>query len=505
MSMSAVGVFLPSAGMDDSAAAVPATAALGVQAARGTAAALFSQLIVAAIYAATSLILARLLSPEDFGLFAIAFAVVGVLEIAQRGGLTLPLVQARTLTDQQLAALFWFCAAVGAAQVIVAWLAAPLVSWVYADARIAAPIAVLALGFVATSVSTTEEAMIRRTMRFSRLAVFEVSSVAGAALVAIVSAWLGAGYWSLVYLQVARQFLFAGMLLAVGGVPRGRPRRAEIAPLVRFGRVMVAFEAVAFANSKIDNLIVGWFAGPAALGFYAKAFEFIGLASNQVNQPIGNVVHATLSRLQDEPRRYQTSLLNGVLLSTTVSAPLIIFIAAHAPLLFVVVFGQKWLASAAIFRLLAPGALVMAMSAAVGWIFVSLGRAERQLPWALLTSIITVIAFVVGARWGAPGVATAFSVSRVAFFIPTLMFTCVRTPVPWTSILKILSRPVAAGAVAALASISVVGGNATGAWSLALAASAFAASYVVSWIALPGGLALVRQQIEFASRVYRHA
>lgn len=497
--MSAIEELHPSAAIDDSAGVAAAPTGLSGQAARGTAAALASQMVMAGMYAASSLLLARLLSPEDFGVFAIAFAVVGIVEIAQHGGMIVPLVQTRSLTQAQLATLFWFCAAVGALQTVCGWLAAPLAGWLYADSRITAPIAVLALGFLATGLTTTEVALMRRRMRFGRLAVLEVSAVAVAATVAVVSAWYGAGYWSLVYLQLTRQFLLVGLLLLAGaGVPRPRLRRAEIAPLVRFGRVMVAFEAVGFANAKVDNLIVGWFAGPAALGLYAKAFEILFLTTSQINLPIGNVVHATLSRLRNDSMRYRELLERFVLLSTSLAVPLIAFIAVHAPLVVVVLFGEKWLPSASIFRALAPGALVMTISASVGWIFMSLGRAQRQLPWALSTSAVTVIAFLIGARWGALGVAVAFSTSRVLLLIPTLVFTCHGSGVAWLSILRAAARPMGASAVAALVSSSIAQFLPIGFWSLLLLTGVFAASYVACWIVPPGGISLIREQLVFA-------
>ena len=492
--------------MDDNASLTSAPGRLGAQAARGTAAALSSQVLLTGIYAASSLALARLLSPEDFGVFAIAFAVIGVLEIAQHGGMIVPLVQTQSLQHSQMATLFWFCAAVGAVLTACGWLLAPLAGWIYADSRVTAAIAVLAIGFVATGLTTTEVALMRRRMQFARLAVLEIASVGGAAAIAIVAAWLGAGYWSLVYLQVFRQVLFSGMLLVIAGrVPSPRLRRAEIAPLVQFGRVMVAFEAVGFANAKIDNLIVGWFAGPIALGFYAKAFEILLLTTSQISLPIGNVAHATLSRVQDEAARYRESLARFVLLSTSFSVPLITFVATHAPLVVVVLFGEKWLPSASIFRVLAPGALAMTMSASVGWIFVSLGRANRQLPWALGTSAITVIAFVAGARWGAFGVAVALSATRVVLLIPTLVFTCHGSPVQWFTIVRAAVRSMAASAIAALISSGVAQLIPAGFWSLSLVTCVFAACYVACWIVQPGGIVLMRQQLAFARAGYRHA
>jgi PST family polysaccharide transporter len=268
---------------------------------------------------------------------------------------------------------------------------------------------------------------------------------------------------------------------------------------------MVAFEAVGFANAKIDNLIVGWFAGPVALGFYAKAYEILLLATSQISLPIGNVVHATLSRVQDDASRFRESLARFVLLSTSISLPLVAFIAAHAPLVIVVLFGEKWLPSAAIFRALTPGALAMTISTSVGWIFVSLGRAHRQLPWALVSSAVTVMAFFIGAQWGALGVAIALSACRVVLLIPTLVFTCHGSPVGWFSIVRAAARPMAASAIAVLVSSGVARFLPVGFWSLSLLTCVFGACYVACWIGQPGGVLLIRQQLKFARVRYGHA
>lgn len=478
---------------------------LPVRATVATAAAFASQAISFVCYAVVSIVLARLLSPEDFGLFAIAFAVTSVFDIARDGGMVVPLVQTRTLTSAQLDALFWFNAAIGAGLTLIAWLTAPAVGWLYADARVAPIIAALAIAFLFAGVSTTELALLRRQLRFWRLAVCEVAALAVAAALALVVASRGGRYWALVCLHLSRQILLGLLLvLAAGRLPPPTLQWKAIAPLARFGRTMMAFEVIGYLNTRIDNLIVGWFAGPVALGFYAKAFELLLLPVNQVNLPLGHVVHATLSRLQDDPRRYRLSLQRGLLLGASLGMPLIAFLFGHAALVIGVVLGAQWLPSAPIFRALAPAAFLMTVTAGVGWIFTSLGRAERQLPWAIVTTALTVAAFVVGAQWGALGIAIAFSACRAVLFIPTLIFTCHRSPVSWVDVLRAVARPAAASLIALVVSTRV-GPLADGPWALAVVGTVFAITYLTCWMALPGGVPLVRDHVLLGRSLYRSA
>ena len=125
----------------------------------------------------------------------------------------------------------------------------------------------------------------------------------------------------------------------------------------------------------------------------------------------------------------------------TLGMPLIAFCYANAHAIILQLLGGQWLPSVAIFRALAPAAACMTITAAVGWIFLSTGRARRHLRWSIITTAITLIAFVAGTRWGVVGVAAAFSLTRVLLLIPTLIFTCVGSIIRWVDILSIAARP----------------------------------------------------------------
>jgi O-antigen/teichoic acid export membrane protein len=479
---------------------------LNVRAARGTAAAFVSQALKFALNFGVTIVLARLLTPEAFGLFAIAFAVTGFLEFAKDGGMIVPVVQRESLEPEQLATLFWFNAGTGLLVTLVTILISPLVGRLFSDPRLVPVTCALALVFLAGGLSTQHAALLRRQLRFTALAACELGALAVASAIAVATAARGAGYWSLVYFQLAREVVQTVLIIAATRwMPRWPTRWSSIGPLLRFGGLMMVFDLLGYLTFKVDNFIVGWALGPAALGLYDKAYQLLLLPINQISLPLSGVVHATLSRLQREPARYRLYLQRALLLSTGLGMPLTLYLFANARTVIGQLLGPQWLSAVPIFQALTPAALTMSITACVGWIFLSLGRVERQLPWSLLTTGVTVAAFAVGTHWGAVGVAIAFSLSRVVLLVPTLIFTCTGAPVSWTDILRTAGRP-AIGSLAGLAaSLAMDHVLATDGWTLPRNAAAFALAYGVVWVIEPGGRRLLREHLQLTRLLYQHS
>ena len=469
---------------------------LATRAVRGTAAAFISQGGKFALNFGVAIALARLLSPRDFGLFAIAFAVTGFLEFAKDGGMVVPVIQTETLSSEQIDTLFWFNSAVGLAVTLVGFAAAPVVGRIYSDARLVPVTCALALVFLAGGLSTQHLALLRRQMRFTTLAICEIVALVIAAAAAIIAALRGAQYWALVLFQLVREVLQTVFVIAATRwLPSWPKRWASIGPLVRFGGLMMVFDIIGYLNFKVDNLIVAWFLGPAALGFYDKAYQFLLLPVNQINAPLSNVVHSTLSRLQQEPERYRAYLTRAIMLSTSLGLPLVAFLGVNARTVITQLLGAQWLPSVPVFQALVPAAATMTVTTCVGWIFLSLGRATRQLKWAAFTTVLTVGAFLIGVRSGAVGVALAFSLSRVVLFVPTLVFTCHESPVAWTSVLATSARPAFASVIAAATSVALDAIFPVTGWTLLRNGIVFAAVYHLCWLMIPGGRTLFRENL----------
>ena len=463
---------------------------------RSTIVAFTAQLLSFLINFGVSITLARRLEPEDFGLFGIAFAVIGVFDFARHGGMVVPIIQSETITGEQRTTLFWFNAGLGLSLALLAVAMAPLVGHVYADDRLVPLIAALGLIYLASGVSTQHLALLRRNMRFTAIATCELTALLLAAVLAVWSALHDARYWALIVFQLARELLQSLFFVIAAPWRPGWPTRSTmVTPFLRSGGIMMLHEFLGYLNFKVDNLIVGWRLGPGALGVYGKAYEFLLLPINQIIAPLSFVVHSSLSRLQREPDAYRTFLLRAVLLATGLGLPITAFLFANAHTLIVQVLGAQWLASVPIYRALAPAAASMTLTCSVGWIFLSLGRAQRQAWWSGLTTVVTVVAFVIGTSWGVEGVAVAFSITRVLLLIPTLVFTCAGTVVSWTGILATAVRPAIGSGLAMGTSLLADASYARTVWTLPRNALVFFATYALCWMLTPTGRALFRESL----------
>ena len=473
---------------------------------RSTAAAFTSQFGSFTISLGVTVTLARLLAPSDFGIYGVAFAITGFLDFARQGGLVVPVIQSESLTSAQLNTLVWFNAALGLLLTLALLAVAPLAGHLYGEPQLAAVISVLAIGFLVGGLSAQHAALLKRELRFAALATCEISALLAAGALAIAAARSGAGVWALVVFQLVREVVLSTLVVVVSRVRvRWPDRHVTLAPLLRFGGVMMAFELLGYLNFRADNLIVGWALGPAALGFYSKAYEFLLLPVNQIGAPLAGVAHATLSRLQRDPERYRLFLRKALLVSTGLVLPATVFLWWNATAVVEYVLGPQWRPTVDIARALAPAAACMSVTTAMGWIFLSLGRARRQLWWAAGTTMLTIVSFTLGLSGGAVGVAYAFSISRVLLLVPTLMFTCHGTFVRWSSLLATAARPLAASGLAVLTSVWLDRQYAMSPWTLPRNAIVFALVYAAGWCLTRGGRRELREYWPTAQPLVPHA
>jgi PST family polysaccharide transporter len=169
------------------------------------------------------------------------------------------------------------------------------------------------------------------------------------------------------------------------------------------------------------------------------------------------------------------------------------------------VLGDQWIGAIPIFRLLAPVALSALLQIGFQWCYVSLGRADRQLRWELVAAAVTLASFAVGLRWGAMGVAGAYSLASVLLLPPGAAYCFRRTPVGVGDLLSAFRRPVAAGLAGAAAlyalsrSVSIAGRPV----AVALHGLLFATVYVAVWLVSPGGLSAAREFVRLGRELQR--
>ncbi|WP_200343470.1 lipopolysaccharide biosynthesis protein [Rhodovibrio sodomensis] len=462
--------------------------------ARGGAWALGGQAVKFAGRMASVAILARLLTPADFGLVAMAAPIVAFVGLFKDFGLSAATIQRDRITQDQLSALYWINVLAGLLLSAAATALAPAVGWFYGDQRLVAITAALGLSFALSGLQVQPSAVLRRQLRLRRLTVIQVSGYLIGIAVAVVSAHSGAGAWALVYGTLAGDLASALLLTAGAGWRPGRPARCQgLGQLLGFGGHVTAFNLINFFPRNLDNILVGRVWGEGALGLYSKAYELLLLPVRQVNGPITQAVVPALSRLRDEPERYRRYYVKSLRMIVTLTAPAIAFLVVAIDPLVRIVLGPQWLDMIPIFQALGPAALIGTSNIATGWVFVSWGHVRRQVWLGLISATIVSAGFLLSVSHGPVQMALTYSLIVLVIRWPQLMLCYHGTPVRLRDFFAATGRPMAT-AVLASALVFLVGPLATTpAIDLAGRAGVFALAALAFWIALPGGLAMLRE------------
>lgn len=415
---------------------------------RGGAVTLSSQVIKFILQMGSTIVLARLLLPSDFGLVAMVTAITGFVAMFKDAGLSMATVQRREITHDQVSALFWLNVALSAAVTIVVAALAPLIAAFYSEPRLVWITLALAGTMLFGGFAAQHQALLQRQMRFRALAIIEISSMSGGIAAAIGMALSGSGYWSLIGMVGLTAALNALLVWVLCDWRPGRPKRGSgVGQMVRFGGGLTAFNFLNYFTRNADNVIVGFALGSGPLGVYSKAYNLLMLPIRQINAPVGSVMLPALSRLQNDSGRYHRAYLQAISAIAMVGMPIVVCAFVLADEAVELLLGPGWEQAAAVFRWLAPAAFFGTINVAPGWLCISLGRAGTQVRWAMVSAPLTVLAFLIGVRWGIVGVAAAFSGSWCLGLYIFITMACRRSPIRQMDIGRALLAPIAASAI----------------------------------------------------------
>jgi PST family polysaccharide transporter len=370
---------------------------------------------------ASTMVLARLLTPQDFGLVAMVATIMGFLRIFNDAGLSTATVQREGITHAQVSNLFWTNVALGGFVSVVLAVSAPAVAWFYREPRLVGVTLALCITFLLTASTVQHLALLTRQMRFKMIAVIQVGSVAASVLVGISMAWLKCGYWSLVGMQLSVAIL--GFVLT-WSASRWRPqlptRRSETRSLLSFGANLTASSFLWSLGRGSDGLLIGRVYGPASLGLYSRAGALLSRPVDQFMAPLEAVFVPTLSRLQAQPERYRRIVLQVYEAVTVTSFLVTGLLLALAHPLTLVVLGPKWEKAAAIFAGFTLAALYTPIGSVATWLLTSQGRGRDFLVLSSICSSVTVVAFIAGLPFGPVGVAVSYSAFCLLIALPVV-------------------------------------------------------------------------------------
>lgn len=421
------------------------------RAARGALALAVAKPVKAVLTLGSIAVLARLLTPADFGLVAMVAVVTRFIDVFRDAGLSTATIQREGLTEAQMSSVFWLNAAISAVLAVLLLGAAPLVAWFYDEPRLVAVTAVLAIAVLLSGVSIQHRALLRRRMRFTAVVVVELVAFAVSSTAAVVMAFIKPSYWVLVFRSLSESVVLGLGLWLVSGWRPGMPAMAKgVGSLMRFGVNLTGFNLLNFLSRNADNLLVGRLFGATALGVYQKAYDTMMLSTKEVMRPAGTVAISALSRLVDEPERYRRAYFRIVDKLMLVSTPFAVLLLATPDWLVHVLLGKQWADAIPLVQFFGITALLQPMSATVGWLLTTQDRTQGLLRLGVITAAFNLALFAVGAAWGGVlGITVVYSLGQLVRTPLSLSYGARRGPVRQRDMYSALATFTASGAIAA--------------------------------------------------------
>jgi O-antigen/teichoic acid export membrane protein len=423
---------------------------------RGGAVAVGAQGAKIVLQTATMMLLARLLSAEDFGLQGMVLVLTVFLGFFREAGLGQATVQRPEVTHEQISTLFWINVVVGVTLATATAVLAPVLVGFYGESRLYWMAVISGVAFIFNGLTTQHQALILREMRFVTLAKIDLLSLTISSAVGVVMALFGWGYWSLVGIPVVASIVSAaGAWLAVPWVPGPPRRKCGVISMLHFGWMSICTSLLVFLALNTDAILIGRVWGADALGVYGRAYQLAMMPINQLITAIGGVAFSAFSRIQDDPDRLIGSFLRAYSLIISLTVPIVISCPLFAEEIISVVLGAKWMEAAPIFRLLAPTALVFAFAHPLSWFSLSAGRVGRVFSISATTAPVVIAGVVLGLSYGPKGVALGTSVAMVLMVIPIVAWTKHGTPITWADFWRATKPPLLAGLLAGVIGLIV--------------------------------------------------
>lgn len=389
---------------------------LGQRAVSGGVITALAQVVKFALTLGSTVALARMLSPEDFGLVAMTGALMTVLRVFRQGGLSTATVQKAQVTQAQVSNLFWINLGFGIVLAMIGAGLAPVVAWFFRDERLIAITVLLSLSFAIGGSSVQHLALLNRQMRFKAVALIDITSLLVGFVTGVGLAWLQFGYWSLVGMQLATSVTETGMTwLASGWRPHFYRRGSDTGSMLKFGASMTVAILLRRLVSGTDVIMLGRFYGAGVVGLYSRAAVLISRPMDQFINPFDAVFIPLLSRLQDQPARYRQVFLQAYGMIALMSFPLAGLLMGLSGPIVLFLLGPQWSGVIPIFAWFSIAALYIPLGYAGGWLLTTQGRSKDMLVTGTIAPLLTVLSVMVGLPHGATGV--ALSSALVGLFI----------------------------------------------------------------------------------------
>lgn len=363
----------------------------------------------------SNIILARLLTPHDFGLVATVLIFVNFAMILAEQGFGAALIQRSELTEEHLSSIFWVNVAMGILLTALFVCGAPLIARVFHEDSLTPLIRATSWIFVINSLGSVQGTLLTRQLAFKRIAKVEVIAAWVGGVSAIFLAWRGWGAWSIAVQSVVAAVVSGGVLWSVSEWrPRAIFRWAAVRELAVFSTNHLLGNVSNYWVRNVDNVLVGYVLGQGPLGIYTRAYSVMLFPLSRISRVLSRVMFPSLALIKADHARVRRLFLRVSRVIALVTFPIMLGVAATAENFTAVVFGTQWGEMVPILRILAVVGMVQSVTSLIVNIYLSQNHTALRLRVVLPIQALQVLGIIIGLRWGILGVAVGYAVASLA-------------------------------------------------------------------------------------------
>jgi O-antigen/teichoic acid export membrane protein len=412
---------------------------------------IFTRMLTQIIQMLCVLITARIISPEDFGLVAIATSIIGYFLIFIDLGLTDAVIQQDYINNKQINTLFWINQAFNLIIALIIIALSPLLTWIFKETQLFWILVILSSGFIISSFSMQHYSLLKRNMLFKRIAIIEIIAVTTSSVITIILALNGFRYWSLVIRTIINYSIVSVLSWIFCQWRPGFPAwDKSVLPLFKFGVNSIGTFFINNISRNLDKTLIGWKFGKEPLGFYSRAYYLADIPTNQLSTSLYHVSVSTLSKLRNDPSKYRHYYLMALAAISFIGMPLSFLMVTMSKDIIYVLLGPKWDISSNIFSILGIGTGIQLIYSTNSWLHISLGRSDRWLYWGIFSSVLLSSSFIVGLFFGVYGVAICYISIMTILTLPALHYAGKPVNLKITDIIKTVWRYLSAAALTGL-------------------------------------------------------
>lgn len=362
-------------------------------------------------------LLARLLSPEDFGLVALASVFISFTEIFLDQGFAQAIIQRKDLEAEHLDTAFWFSIGIGIILTAIVFLFTEPISQFFKTPQLVLIIRWLSVSFIFRALCSVQEALLRRSLDFKAISMRTLLSTVLGGIVGISMAFMNFGVWSLVAKELT---FFITACILLWRLSPWRPRlkfsQKHFQDLFLFGINILGLRLLSFFNLRGINLLIGYFLGTTALGYFTLANRILSIVIEVISSTTSQVTMSAFARLQDNFDYLRKAFLKVTRLIGFVSFPIFFLLAVLAHEVVMLTFGSKWIGSVPIIQCLAFYGLIQSVSLFNGNLISAMGKPSWDLGIRLIDTILSILLVLVVFKAGIIAVSVVYSMQAYILF-----------------------------------------------------------------------------------------